>query len=434
MYTIDDENKEEVEEEFNDNNFWSNNRGLVIKIIIIILCIIVLIWLFKALKTRNNVKEDESIHIANVEKVRLAAEGYFFVKNNKSDDTKKLVNLNELGLSGDVIDANNKVCNGVSSTVALTPQSDAYKMNIKLACSTNDKEEEFLYHTKTLACLNCDGHTIMTGINEEKEEIEEKDEGNKNDDYVVPVSNDESSEYSCVNWSSWTKKRENESFLEERSKTLVQGVKYGNTDANIIYGEWSEFTTTPIEENDGIEVETKVVHEENWSEPKTATSLNENDPKIKVISVESVMADTKSCENGYVLNNVCYSNETIVGNLTLKEYNSGKYNIKNGRCERVMTLKNNEGKYVLTYANCEYNEILNENITNDVSYNIYTYQELVDTDVTYYRSRTKTIENDDTNPIYTENKYEEAYLPDGFVKVPGTEETYYSYKIATCEK
>ena len=36
--------------------------------------------------------------------------------------------------------------------------------------------------------------------------------------------------------------------------------------------------------------------------------------------------------------------------------------------------------------------------------------------------------------VYTDVKYEESELPEGFVKVPGSEETYYSYKLTYCEK
>ena len=58
---------------------------------------------------------------------------------------------------------------------------------------------------------------------------------------------------------------------------------------------------------------------------------------------------------------------------------------------------------------------------------LYTYQELVTTDVTYYRYRT--INSDVEADVYTDVKYEESDLPEGFVKVPGSEETYYSYKL-----
>ena len=435
MYTVDDRNNNEFEEEYISNGSWDNKKGLVVKIIVIILCIIVLVWLFKALKTKRNVVEDESVHVANVEKVRLAAEDYFFIKNNKSSDNSKTINLTDLKESGltTIVDANNKVCNDNSSKVILTPKIDSYKMTIKLACSTNEREEEFSYHNETLACLNCGNNTIMKGDVKQDDTKEEKEGVNKNDDYVVPVNNSEYDEYSCIKWSDWSKKRNNESYLEERSKTLVQGVKYNNN-SNIVYGEWSEFTTTKIEASDNIEVETKTVYEEVWSEPKTALRLHMEDPKIKVISTESVLGDSPTCNNGYVLNNICYSNKLITGNLTFKEYNSGKYLIKNDKCEGVKTLKNNEGKYVLTYVNCQYNEILNENITPSVSYVIYTYQQLEEKEVIYYRYRTITKTNDNEEKVYTIDKYEEDFLPDGFVKLPGSEETYYSYKIATCEK
>ena len=38
------------------------------------------------------------------------------------------------------------------------------------------------------------------------------------------------------------------------------------------------------------------------------------------------------------------------------------------------------------------------------------------------------------NDVYTEKKYEEDDLPEGFVKVDGTEETYYSYRLTYCVK
>ena len=427
MYTVGEENSN-YENEYYENSFWSNNKGLIIKIIIIILCVIVLIWLFKALQTKRNIANDESIHIANVEKVRLAAEDYFFIKNNKSDENAKTVNLMTLktsNLTSDIVDANNKVCNEKSSIVTLDPQTNAYKMTVKLDCSTNDKEEKFLYNNKTLACLDCNGKTNMTGetiVAEKQENIEETK-------IVIPVIYE--SEYSCVAWSDWSTTRVNESYLVERSKTLVQGVKY--ITPSVVYGEWSEYTKTPIASSDNIEVETMTVSENVWSDIKTSNYIDTNNSNIRVINTETIVEKNNTC-NGYVLNNTCYSNETVVGNLTFKEYHSGKYNVKNGTCEAVKTLKNSEGKYVLTYVNCEYDEMISKNTGSNSSYTLYTYQELEQQEVTYYRYRTVTTKTDSGKAIYTENKYEENSLPEGYVKVPGTEETYYSYKIETCEK
>ena len=122
---------------------WDNNKGLIFKIIIIILCIIVLIWLVKAL--RNNSKVDNGeVHVANVEKVRLAAENYFFINNNKEKTSVvTLAVLKNSGLIGDIIDANNKTCSDSNTKVNLKTDVDAYEMTVKLSCSTNDKEETF---------------------------------------------------------------------------------------------------------------------------------------------------------------------------------------------------------------------------------------------------------------------------------------------------
>lgn len=434
MYTVDDEKNDIYEDEYVETSNWDNNKGLVFKIIIIILCIIVLIWLIKALKGSRTYTDNGEIHAANTEKIRLAAEDYFFIKNNK-DNTKyvTLAGLKNNGLIGDVVDANNKVCNENGTTVNLDHDVDAYKMTIDFSCSTNDKDEVFYYHNNTLACLNCNGKTNMNGrevviADNTKTEVIEDNGGNEDVSDDIQYNNDEYSYYSCIDWSDWSKDRVFDSSLTERTKTLVQGVKYGNKTA---YGEWSEYTTTPIVSSDNVEVETKVETASVWSENKTGRDIDTNNSNIRVISSEIVNETSNSCANGYVVDNTCYSNNVTIGNLTFKEYNSGKYKVKKDYCEGVKTLQNSEGLYVLTYVNCEYNEIINNEVTNN-SYMLYTYQELVTTDVTYYRYRT--INSDVEADVYTDVKYEESDLPEGFVKVPGSEETYYSYKLTYCEK
>lgn len=429
MYTIDDNNHDEYEEEYVENSFWNNNKGLIIKIIIIILCIIVLIWLFKALKVSKNNTDNEGVYIANMEKVRLAAEDYFFIKNNK--DNSKIVSLSTLkneGLTGDLVDANNKVCSDTLTNATLQEEADAYKMTVKLSCLNVEKSESFYYHNNTLTCLNCNGKTNMVEKVDNKEEI---NGGNKNDSNVISVNTNDYNEYSCVNWSDWTKNRITDANLKERSKTLVQGVKYSNT-PKTIYGDWSEYTTTPIIAKDDLEVETKIVNESVWSDIKQATSINASS-NIRIINTREITDYYDVCKDGFIENNICYSNKVKVGNLTFKEYNSGKYRIQNNYCEGLKTLKNSEGKYVLTYVNCRYNEIINDKVSSD-SYTVYEYQELENKNVVYYRSRSVTIVDEKIDPIYTKDKYEETSLPDGYVKVDGTEEVYYSYKYAVCEK
>ena len=430
MYTVDDERNDIYEDEYVETSKWDNNKGLIFKIIIIILCIIVLIWLIKALKSNSTYTDNGKIHAANTEKIRLAAEDYFFIKNNK-DNTKSvsLAGLKNAGLINDVVDANNKVCSESGTNVNLDSDIDVYKMTISFSCSTNDKDEVFYYNNNTLACLNCNGKTNMTGrevVVAETKEVKEDNGGIEDVNNDIQYSDDEYNYYSCINWTDWSKDRIHDSSLTERTKTLVQGVKYGTTTT---FGEWSEYTQTPIVSSDNVEVETKTVSESVWSENKTGTDIDTNNQNIKVISSEVVNDSTNNC-NGNIIDNVCYS-DTKFGNLTFKEYNSGKYKVKKDYCEGVKTLPNSNGIYVLTYVDCEYNEVLESEIVNN-SHTVYTYQELETKDVTYYRYRT--INSEKESDVYTDIKYEESDLPEGFVKVDGSEETYYSYKLTTCEK
>ena len=421
MYTIDDEQKDLYEDEYYENSKWDNYKGLIFKIIIIILCIIVLVWLIKALKNNNKTSDNGVVHVANTEKIRLAAEDYFFLKNNKNNTT--YVSLGELKNKGyitDVVDANNKVCSDSGTKVNLDNEVDAYKMTINFSCSTNDKDEVFYYHKNTLACLNCAGNTHMNGktvviADEDENEVYEE----------IPADNPY---YSCTTWSNWTKTRESDRNLIERKKVLVQGVKYGS---KTVYGNWSEYTTVPIVKNNGIEIETKTVTEEVLSPVKTARSIDTSNPNIKIISVQTVTEEGNTCKDGKLIDNNCYSTKEKVGNLTYMEYHSENYKINNGYCEDAKTLKNSEGKYVLTYINCRYNEKISS-VDEPVSYTVYNYQEKEVKNVTYYRYRTvNTVSEPDK---YTDKLYEESDLPKGYVKVDGSEETYYSYKDSYCEK
>ncbi len=425
MYTIDDQKEESLyQDDAYEERSWSNRTGLIIKIIIIILCIIALIWLIKTLKN-NKSSDNGQVHIANTEKIRLAAEDYFFLKNNKNNTSYvTLSGLKNAGLIGNVVDANDKVCSDSETNVKLDDEPDTYKMTINFSCSTNDKDEVFYYHKKNLACLNCNGNTHMDGrtvvINDDTNSDENKaDQNDSKEEY--------DSGYSCVIWSDWSKDRVYDSTLVERTKTMVTGIKRGNVKT---YGEWSEFTTTPVTDTQGLEVETKVVTEKVWSEERTATSIDTTNPNIKVISSKK-RSSGGGC-SGFVKNNVCYSNKTTVGNLTYSEYISGNYNIKKENCNGVKTLQNSEGKYVLTFLGCEYNKKISSSKKSGSSYTEYTYQELETKDVTYYRYRTVTETNEPD--VYTNIKYEEKDLPYGYEPLVGSEETYYSYKAASCEK
>ena len=439
MYTIDDDNNNQFDDddEIVVERSWNNGTGLIVKIIIIILCVIVLIWLIKALKSNNSTKVDEgATHASNVLKLRLAAEDYFFIKNKKTKYS--VANVEELkayGLMDSLTDANGKVCSDKNSKATITKNASNYKMTIKLDCSTTDEEEVFYYHTSNLACQNCDGESNMTGHNgvPNKEEEQENNNNNNNNNNNEEQEEQED-EYSCVAWSEWTKERVNNPLLEERTKTLVQGVKKGKKSSKTVYGKWSEFTPTHIEDTDGLEVETKTVSVDSWGESQTATYVDTSNPNVRIIGT-STEYTSSPCPSGYSLSgNSCYSRSETVGNLTYTEFNSGRYKVNNGLCEGVRNQRTSSGKNELVYINCRYNTIVSRGSYGGSSRTIYTYQEKTSSNVTYYRYRTVQTINTMTEDVYTDKKYEEKDLPEGYVKVDGSEETYYSYKYPSCEK
>ena len=434
MYTVDDDPKNDFydDEEIQEKSS-KNGTGIIVKIIIIILCVVVLIWLVKALRSNTLEKDTGKVHAENVIKLRLGAEEYFFLKNKKAETS--IVNLKELkslGLVEDLVDANDKVCSENNSKASLESGETSYKMTISLDCSTNDDEEIFYYHNSNLACQNCNGKTIMTGQNIPNNE-DNKGENN-NDGDNISDDNGEQGEYSCVDWSSWQTDRNDDPSLIERSKTLVQGVKYGNKNITIKFTDWSGYSTTPVEASEKTEVETKVETTETWSESKTSYDIDSNNPNIRIIGT-STETITTSCPSGYYLSgNSCISQSESVGNLTYSEFNSGKYKVNNGLCNGVRNERNSSGKYEITYLNCRYNTITSTGSYASSSRTLYTYQEKITTSVTYYRYRTKVAVESSEDDVYTNQKYEEKDLPEGYVKVPGTEETFYSYKYEVCVK
>lgn len=417
MYTVDDKYNDEDYNYQNtdDSGSWKENRGLIIKIIIICLCVIVLIWLIISLKKTNNneVTYDMSTHNANVAKIRLAAEKYFFMDNLPKENATKTITLKDLKdkkLLNDITDSNNKVCSD-NSTISMDNKT-AYVMKIKLSCSVNEKEETFFYNKTNYKCMNCNGNTYMDG----KADI---------------VDNNTTEEYNCNNWSEWTTKRVNNVDLSERSRVMVKGVKYEKQE-KVTYGEWTEFSETEVVQNENIEIETKKVIEDRWSEEKTTTTKVENSDKIKVISTQREGNGSYTyCPSGYTKQDgKCVA--VKVGDLNYIQYNT--YNVINKPCDDVKVEKNIEGKYETIYKSCSYivTTDLRRSAGNSVTY--YTYQELVPTEVTYYRFRTIKKEEIKGNAIYTDGYYEESSLPQGFEKLDGSEKIEYSYKLSSCEK
>lgn len=449
MYTTDDKSKYTVEyedeyENYDNNNSIWNNKGLIVKIVIIIVCLAILIWLILALKKNNSTTKevvyDPSIHANNVEKVRLAAERYFFIDKNIPDNglsrdvtLQTLINNHYVN---DITDANNKVCNSTVSHVNLDNDKNSYIMTIKLSCSTLDKEEVFNYSKINYACLNCNGQTLMDGTKQEDVKEEVKDNTNETNDKNNNSDNNsyDYSKYSCKSWTNWSATRLSDSMLEERSRTLVRGVKYGESQEIVSYGAWTDYVETPIEPQDNLEIETVTQTVRSWSGNKSTTEKIVESDTVRLISTEKVSnGSTKSCPKGYTKKDGKCLSDLIRGDLTYLEYNSGKYLIENRPCEAIHTEKDSNGKYVYMYKNCRYREVTDMKTTSS-SYKVYTYQEVEDRQVTLYRARVKYINTEKLPDTYTEEYFEEAKLPSGYVKLPGSEKIEYSYRLAVCEK
>ena len=404
-----------------NNTTKSNKFGLILKILIIIICIVALIWLITKLKEdKKDVSYNNNVHVSNIEKVRLAGEKHFFIDNNLPNvNDKKMVELATLikkGYVGDIIDANQKVCNDLKSMLSLKNDGTRYILVISLSCSTNEQEEIFYYDLKTKACLNCNGPTLMDGkIKEEDTEVVE-----------------EENNYSCNVWSDWSDKKENNSNLDERTRVVVLGVKKANS---TVCETWSDYTTSPVNQGVNGLSEEKEVTETVWSDNKTSRTPVQNSENIKVVSIRNVSGSSYStCPSGYSESgSSCVSNSIKTSDLTFNDYSSGKYQILNAPCNAVNTEKDATGRYVITYKGCQYKDIVSKVTKSSSGYTEYIYQEKETKTTKQYRYCLK-LAPSNTVDEYTKDYYEESNLPAGFEKAPGSEKTQYSYKLKVCEK
>ncbi len=401
-----------------EGNYTSKKKNdsadIIIKIVLIILCVLALIWLFNLLKGSNKeetvVYVDDSRHDSNVAEVRLAAERYFFIKNNLPQGYNvKTISLQTLineKLSNSIVDSNNKVCDNTKSVISLNRDGSYYLMRINLSCSTNEKEEKFYYDYVTYNCVNCNGKTYMEGNT--KEEPDADSTGGSN------------TSYSCTEWSDWQANRVVDASLTERTRTLVRGIKKGTTKTTVVYGDWSDYTTTPVSRTKDMEVQVKTV--QTGTTTKKVTKEKKEPDKVE-----------KTCPTGYTKEgDKCYS-KVQTGDLTYKEFSM--YDVTNKSSVEIKTEKNSEGKYVLVYKNCVY-RIVKDLIEKVVPGKTVTYEEEVSvpTYVTYYRTRTVTRETVSEGDIITDDYYEEDKLPQGYEKYSGSEKIEYSYKLTTCVK
>ena len=421
MYTESDyENNDfdeyNVDEEVYEESFWDRNKSLIFKIIIIIICVLILIWLISKLGKNKNV---ESNYDDNVTAVRLASEQYFFI-NNKPGNTKQSITVSELenrNLVKKVVDANNNACDTNNSIVTLDNNSVSYIMSIKLDCGKDNEIRNFYYRMDNYACENCGSNTYMDGTNGPKDPV---DPVNPDE----PEDPDNPSGYTC-DWSDWTTTRNTESGLDERTRVLVKAQKE-NTKEEIVYGEWTEFTETPVEATDELEVETKVNTIDNWVAMQSSSAVAASDTIRNVQRHSTSGTKYTYCPSGYEK----YDGRCRKSNGATRTISATDYVRLSGEERKSCKSKRDSANKLVYVCGGGYSYTdLKTGYRGGSTY--YTYEQLNRTEVTVYRSRTKEVKTTVLEPTVT-GYILKTEVPSGYTIVPGSEKTEYSYKLSSC--
>ena len=390
-------------------------KDVIIKVLIVFGCLLLVIWLISLVKggKKSVVLNDGQVLESNIEKIRLASEEYFFIGKNypTKEKDEKTVSISDLGIQ-EVKDYNGKVCsNDTSSTYVKLLKSDiAYELTINLTCPEEVKNIVFYYDLKNGKCLSCNGNTKMDG----SLSLDDDKNDNSNDSNN---SNNNNVNISCDDWSSWTTTKINDDNVLVKTRVIFKG--YKKTPGNVVinYGKWSDWSDTLIVPNETLEVETNSEVVSAWSENKTTTNPVTASDTLKVLDVQTT-GGGQSCSN---------VSTNVRADLTASTY---QQYMASGLVVKLNKVYNKkvDGKYVLLY-DTTYKKYTKKCSTNP-TVTTYTYQELVSTTVTKYRSRAiiKVQERDTVD--YTD--YVET-LPNGYTKVDGSEMTQYSYKYNVCK-
>lgn len=393
-------------------------KDVIIKVLIVFGCLLLIIWLVSLVKggKKSVVLNDGQVLESNIEKIRLASEEYFFIGKNypTKEKDEKTVSISDLGIQ-EVKDYNGKVCsNDTSSTYVKLLKSDiAYELTINLTCPEEVKNIVFYYDLKNGKCLSCNGNTKMDG----SLSLDDDKNDNSNDSNNSNNSNNNNVNISCDDWSDWTTTKINDDNVLVKTRVIFKG--YKKTPGNVVinYGKWSDWSDTLIVPNETLEVETNSEVVSAWSENKTTTNPVTASDTLKVLDVQTT-GGGQSCSN---------VSTNVRADLTASTY---QQYMASGLVVKLNKVYNKkvDGKYVLLY-DTTYKKYTKKCSTNP-TVTTYTYQELVSTTVTKYRSRAiiKVQERDTVD--YTD--YVET-LPNGYTKVDGSEITQYSYKYNVCK-
>lgn len=427
MYTEEDEfNYDDYLEENNESS--NNNKPLIdwhfiLRVILIIILVVLIIFLVFKIKNKNvskpvnngktnTTQEVSMVFDNNMDSVLNAAREYFFTKGNlpekigetKSITVKKLIEGKYLT---ELVDSKGYVCGYNTSNASVTKYQKDYKLEVTVKCSDKQDTKVYYYDYKG-NCLNCNGEDYLHDdtITNEQETNQETNFDNNVD--KVPSDNTDkvpsdnvdkvpTQEKVCQNFSDWATIYVAGSNYEVETRTLVKGYK-----DEVIYGEWSEPTTTEIVGNDELEVKTytedeKVTTKTSWSKESTTKPSNKSGREISS-RTETVKTNKK----------VCTSDSTYTRTLT--KWDNSAY-----KCKTISL-----GKVQCTYkvkGTCSYVPT-----TKTVTYYKYRDKTTKTVTITYYQSRTIT-----NNVTYTDYMLE-SELPTGYAKVIGSDRVEYRYR------
>ena len=413
MYT--EENEFDYNDYLDDENNYNSNKPFIdfkfiLKIIAIILLIILIIFLVFKIKNRNveSPKKDNGISSValindNINLIRDASRAHFFENNHlptnvgdKSDVTVKQLIDEKLIIS--IKDKNGNLCGYNTSGSTITKNKGEYELDVRLVCSNTNEEKKFYYSFEG-NCLNCNGENYSPA-NDSSDNNNDNASGNNdennNDSQSGNNSNESKDDKVCGIYSDWTTEVKKDTNLEKETRTLVKAYKN-----EVVYGDWSESTTTPIAASDSLEVKSftaidkqtnRVCSDETTIKPE---SRDNREITSRVVTKKST---TKVCSGG----------KTYTKTLT-------KWDNSADSCKSYGI-----GKVVCTYKTKK--TCTNKTTSKKVTYYTYCDTNTVEVPVTFYTSRSISY-----NPIYTDYILE-SEIPEGYKKVEGSEIVQYRYR------
>ncbi|MBQ8891903.1 MAG: hypothetical protein IJ068_03455 [Bacilli bacterium] len=382
----------------------------ILKIIVIILLVILIIFLVfkiknKNVENKNNKENTNSVALIsdNINLIRDASRAYFFqdehlpveLLESRDVTVKELINQ-KLIIS--IKDKDGNVCGYNTSGSTITKNKNDYELDVRLVCATSSDEKKFYYDLDG-ACLNCNGENYTPNNDNNEENQSSNSENINNNNLNEDNNNNNSSENNdkvCGVYSDWTTEVKNDSNLQKETRTLVKAYKN-----EVVYGEWGESTTTPIEASDTVDVKSfeaiDIQSKRTCSDESTTKPASRENREIssRVVTKKST---TKVCSGG----------KTYTKTLT-------KWDNSADSCKSYGI-----GKVVCTYTSKK--TCTNKTTSKSVTYYTYCDTETVEVPITFYVSRSVSY-----NPIYTDYILE-SEIPEGYTKVNGSEIVQYRYR------